>query len=32
LQYKVDFVEADINQGFRPILQSYLVKRKKMSR
>ena len=32
LQYKVDFVEADINQGFRPILQSYLVKRAKMSR
>lgn len=32
LQYKVDFVEADINQGFRPILQNYLVKRSKMSR
>ncbi len=32
LQYKVDFVEADINQGFRPILQNYLVKRAKMSR
>ena len=31
LQYKIDFVEADINQGFRPILQSYLVKRSKMS-
>lgn len=30
LQYKIDFVEADINQGFRPILQSYLVKRSKM--
>lgn len=30
LQYKIDFVEADINQGFRPILQSYLVKRTKM--
>ena len=30
LQYKVDFIEADINQGFKPILQSYLVKRGKM--
>jgi len=30
LQYKVDFVEADINQGFRPVLQSWLVKRTKM--
>ncbi len=30
LQYKIDFVEADINEGFRPILQSYLVKRTKM--
>lgn len=31
LQYKIDFVEADINTGFKPILESYLVKRKKMS-
>ena len=30
LQYKIDFVEADINAGFRPILQSWLVKRMKM--
>lgn len=30
LQYKIDFVEADINQGFYPVLQSYLVKRGKM--
>ena len=30
MQYKVDFVEADINQGFRPILQAWLVKRSKM--
>jgi len=30
LQYKVDYVEADINKGFHPILQSYLVKRSKM--
>ena len=25
-----DFVEADINEGFHPILQKYLVKRSKM--
>ncbi len=30
LQYRIDFVEADINAGFRSILQSYLVKRSKM--
>jgi uncharacterized protein (DUF58 family) len=30
LQYKIDFVEADIKEGFRPILQAYLVKRSKM--
>lgn len=30
LQYKIDFVEADIRQGFRNILQSYLVKRARM--
>jgi hypothetical protein len=30
LQYQIDFVEADINQGFRNILQTYLVKRTKM--
>lgn len=30
LQYQVDFVEADINAGFKPILQSWLVKRSKM--
>ncbi|MEN0004054.1 MAG: DUF58 domain-containing protein [Bacteroidota bacterium] len=30
LQYKIDFVEADINEGYKPILQSYLVKRNKM--
>lgn len=30
LQYKIDFVEADINKGFRNILQSYLVKRGRM--
>ncbi|MBK8819823.1 MAG: DUF58 domain-containing protein [Saprospiraceae bacterium] len=30
LQYKIDFIEADINEGFNPILQSYLVKRSKL--
>ena len=30
LQYKIDFVEADIHKGFRQILQSYLVKRNRM--
>ena len=30
LQYKIDFVECDINQGFKEILQTYLVKRQRM--
>ncbi|NNE26247.1 MAG: DUF58 domain-containing protein [Saprospiraceae bacterium] len=30
LQYKIDFIETDINRGFVPILEAYLVKRKKM--
>ncbi len=30
LQYRIDFVEADINQGFRQVLLPYLVKRSKM--
>jgi uncharacterized protein (DUF58 family) len=30
LQYRIDLVEADIHEGFYPILQSYLVKRSKM--
>lgn len=30
LQYRIDFAEADIHQGFRNILQSYLVKRTRM--
>ncbi len=30
LQYKIDFVEADINEGFRNVLLPYLVKRSKM--
>jgi hypothetical protein len=31
LQYKIDFVECDINKGFKEILQTYLVKRTKMN-
>lgn len=30
LQYKIEFVEADINEGFYPILQGYMVKRGKL--
>ena len=30
LQYKIDFVEADIQKGFYPILQTWMVKRAKM--
>jgi uncharacterized protein (DUF58 family) len=30
LQYKIDFVEADINNGFKQVLMPYLVKRGKM--
>ncbi len=29
-QYKIDFIEADINQGFRQVLLPYLLKRKKL--
>lgn len=29
-QYKIDFVEADINEGFNDVLFTYLVKRNKM--
>ncbi|MFN3489540.1 MAG: DUF58 domain-containing protein [Emticicia sp.] len=28
-QYKIDFIEADINQGFDPILSAFLVKRRR---
>ena len=31
LQFRIDFVEADIRQGFVQILETYLVKRKKMN-
>lgn len=30
-QYKIDLVDADINAGFVPVLQAYLLKRQKMS-
>lgn len=30
-QYKIDMVDADMNEGFDHILQSYLIKRQKMS-
>lgn len=30
LQYKIDFVPADINAGFDQVLQAYLIKRSKM--
>jgi seryl-tRNA synthetase len=30
LQFKIDYVEADINQGFDQILAPYLIKRSKM--
>lgn len=29
-QYRIDYVEADINQGFNQVLLQYLIKRKKM--
>ncbi len=29
LQFKIDFVEADINKGFHQILQTWMVKRAK---
>lgn len=31
LQFKIDFVEADINMGFHQILQTWMVKRAKMN-
>lgn len=30
-QYKIDFVDADIQEGFYPIIQAYLIKRQKMN-
>jgi hypothetical protein len=29
-QYRIDFVEADINAGYRNVLLPYLIKREKM--
>lgn len=29
-QYQIDFVEADINEGFNPVLMQYLIKRQKL--
>lgn len=29
-QYRIDFVEADVNEGFHPILQRYLMKRSRL--
>jgi len=29
-QYKIDLIDVDINEGFYPILQSYLIKRQKL--
>jgi len=31
-QYKIDFIEADINQGFEHVLKSYLIKRNLLSK
>ena len=31
LQYRIEFVEADIHEGYRKILQAYLVKRSRMA-
>ncbi len=30
IQYKIDFIEADINKGFEQILTAYLIKRSRM--
>lgn len=30
MQYKIDLVEADVSRGYHPILQEYLLKRKRM--
>ncbi|MDA8692612.1 DUF58 domain-containing protein [Saprospiraceae bacterium] len=30
LQYRIDMIETDIREGFHPVLETYLVKRKKM--
>jgi hypothetical protein len=30
-QYKIDMIDADIAEGFHPVLQAYLIKRQKMN-
>ncbi len=30
-QYRIDFIEANIHEGFNKVLMSYLVKRQKMN-
>ena len=30
LQYKIDFVEADISEGYNQVLLQYLIKRNKL--
>ncbi|HNP98612.1 MAG TPA: DUF58 domain-containing protein, partial [Bacteroidia bacterium] len=30
-QYRIDFVEADINESYRNVLLPYLIKRERMS-
>ena len=30
-QYKIDMIDADISEGFYPVLQAYLIKRQKMN-
>ncbi|RYE56601.1 MAG: DUF58 domain-containing protein, partial [Sphingobacteriales bacterium] len=29
-QYRIDLVDADMNKGFHPVLQEYLIKRQRM--
>lgn len=29
-QYKIDLIDADVNEGFYPVLQSYLIKRQRL--
>ena len=29
-QYKIDMIDADINEGFDQVLKAYLIKRQKM--
>ena len=30
-QYRIDLIDADINQGFHQVLQAYIIKRSRMS-